>query len=209
MNFNSLRKEIISNNASVKELVNDIYAKIENKDPEINSYICTTKDIALEQAKNIDNLIEKGVELPLLAGMPIAIKDNICTKGVVTSCASKMLKSFVAPYESTASSKLWSSGGICLGKTNLDEFAMGSSTETSVFGVTSNPWDINRVPGGSSGGSAASVAAGFCAAAIGSDTGGSIRQPASFCGVVGLKPCLLYTSPSPRDLMRSRMPSSA
>jgi len=188
MNFNSLRKQITSNNASVKELVNDIFAKIDHKDPEINSYICTTKDSAIAQAENIDRLIQNNENLPPLAGKPIAIKDNICTKDVATTCASKMLKNFVAPYESTASSKLWSSGGICIGKTNLDEFAMGSSTETSVFGVTSNPWDINRVPGGSSGGSAASVAAGFCAAAIGSDTGGSIRQPASFCGVVGLKP---------------------
>ena len=188
MDFKSFRKEINSKNASVKELVNEFFLKIDSKDSEINSYICTTKDNALTQAENIDKLIEDEKILPPLAGIPIAIKDNICTKGVVTSCASKMLKNFVAPYESTASSKLWSSGGICLGKTNLDEFAMGSSTETSVFGVTSNPWDINRVPGGSSGGSAASVAAGLCSAAIGSDTGGSIRQPASFCGVVGLKP---------------------
>jgi len=188
MNFNSLRKEITCNNASVKELVNDIFAKIDHKDPEINSYICTTKDKALAQAENIDKLIQNNECLPPLAGIPIAIKDNICTKDVTTTCASKMLKNFVAPYEATVSNKLWSSGGVCIGKTNLDEFAMGSSTETSVFGVTSNPWDINRVPGGSSGGSAASVAAGFCAAAIGSDTGGSIRQPASFCGVVGLKP---------------------
>ena len=188
MNFNSLRKNIIGNNVSVKELVNDFFAKIDQKDSEINSYICTTRKNAISQAEKIDKLIQNKEKLPPLAGMPIAIKDNICTKGVATTCASKMLKNFVAPYESTASSKLWSSGGICLGKTNLDEFAMGSSTETSVFGVTSNPWDINRVPGGSSGGSAASVAAGFCAASIGSDTGGSIRQPASFCGVVGLKP---------------------
>jgi len=188
MDFKSFRKEFNSKNASVKELVNDYFLKIDSKDSEINSYICITKDNALTQAENIDKLIEDEKILPPLAGIPIAIKDNICTKGVITSCASKMLKSFVSPYESTASSKLWSSGGICLGKTNLDEFAMGSSTETSFFGVTSNPWDINRVPGGSSGGSAASVAAGFCAAAIGSDTGGSIRQPASFCGVVGLKP---------------------
>ena len=188
MDFNSLRKEINSKNASVKELVKDIYLKIDSRDPKINSYISTTKDNALTQAENIDKLIQNEDLLPPLAGMPIAIKDNICTKGIVTTCASKMLKNFVAPYESTATSKLWSSGGICLGKTNLDEFAMGSSTETSFFGVTSNPWDINRVPGGSSGGSAASVAAGLCAAAIGSDTGGSIRQPASFCGVVGLKP---------------------
>ena len=119
------------------------FLKIDSKDSEINSYICITKDKALTQAENIDKLIQKNDKLPPLAGIPIAIKDNICTKGVVTSCASKMLKSFVAPYESTASSKLWSSGGICLGKTNLDEFAMGSSTETSVFGVTSNPWAVS------------------------------------------------------------------
>jgi len=188
MDFNSIRKEINSKNVSVKELIKDFFLKIDSKDSLINSYVCTTKDNAILQAENIDKLIENGEKLPPLAGMPIAIKDNICTKGVVTTCASNMLKTFVSPYESTVSSKLWSSGGIFLGKTNLDEFAMGSSTETSIFGVTSNPWDVNRVPGGSSGGSAASVAAGFCAAAIGSDTGGSIRQPASFCGVVGLKP---------------------
>ena len=179
MDFNFLRREINSKNASVKELVNEIFNKIDSKDQEINSYICTTKEFAIEQAVKIDKLIENNEILPPLAGLPIAIKDNICTKGVATTCASEMLKSFVPPYESTASSKLWSSGGICLGKTNLDEFAMGSSTETSAFGVTSNPWDINRVPGGSSGGSAAAVAAGFCAAAIGSDTGGSIR-PVSY-----------------------------
>ena len=188
MNFKFFRNEINNRNVSDKELVNDIFLKIDSKDPQINSYIRTTKENAILQAEYIDKIIQRKEVLPPLAGIPIAIKDNICTKGVETTCASKMLKSFVAPYESTVSSKLWSSGAICLGKTNLDEFAMGSSTETSVFGVTSNPWDINRVPGGSSGGSAASVAAGFCAAAIGSDTGGSIRQPASFCGVVGLKP---------------------
>ena len=188
MNFKFFRNKINSRDVSVKELINDIFLKIDSKDPQINSYIRTTKENAIFQAENIDKIIQRKEILPPLAGIPIAIKDNICTKGVETTCASKMLKSFVAPYESTVSSKLWSSGAICLGKTNLDEFAMGSSTETSIFGVTSNPWDINRVPGGSSGGSAASVAAGFCAAAIGSDTGGSIRQPASFCGVVGLKP---------------------
>ena len=188
MNFNSIRNEISSKNRTIEELVNSFFSKIDNVDPIINAYVSTTREIAEAQAKNIDKLIQRGEELPNLAGIPIAIKDNICTKGVVTSCSSKMLKNFVSPYESTVSNKLWSSGSICLGKTNLDEFAMGSSTETSIFGVTSNPWDINRVPGGSSGGSAAAVSAGLCAAAIGSDTGGSIRQPASFCGVVGLKP---------------------
>ncbi len=188
MNFNSFRKEINSGNASVKELIQDFFLKIDSINPKLNAYTCITKNIANSQAEIIDKLITNKQELPPLAGLPIAIKDNICTKGVVTSCSSKMLKDFVSPYESSASSKLWSFGGICLGKTNLDEFAMGSSTETSFFGTTSNPWDLNRVPGGSSGGSAASVAAGLCLAALGSDTGGSIRQPASFCGVVGLKP---------------------
>ena len=188
MNFSSLRQNIITKNASVKEIINDFFSKIELINPKINAYTSTTREIAEVQANKIDKIIQNDGYLPPLAGLPIAIKDNICTKGVVTSCSSKMLKHFIAPYESTASGKLWSSGGIFLGKTNLDEFAMGSSTETSIFGVTSNPWDTNRVPGGSSGGSAASVAAGLCAAAIGSDTGGSIRQPASFCGVVGLKP---------------------
>ena len=188
MNFNSFRKEITSKNASVKELISDLFSKIDSNNPSINAYVCTTKELASKQAQHIDKLIKNEELLPPLAGLPIAIKDNICTKGVVTSCSSNMLKNFIAPYESTSSKKLWNSGCICLGKTNLDEFAMGSSTETSVFGVTSNPWDTDRVPGGSSGGSAAAVAAGLCSAAIGSDTGGSIRQPASFCGVVGLKP---------------------
>ena len=188
MNFNSFRKKINSGEASVKELVNDFFLKIDSKNPSLNAYTTLTKQIANSQSAQIDKLISENKQLPPLAGIPIAIKDNICTKGVLTTCSSKMLRDFVAPYESSISNKLWSSGGIFLGKTNLDEFAMGSSTETSIFGTTSNPWDINRVPGGSSGGSAASVAAGLCLAAIGSDTGGSIRQPASFCGVVGLKP---------------------
>ena len=127
MDFNSLRKEINSKNSSVKELVTDFFLKIDSKDPEINSYICTTKEKAIGQAENIDKLFRNDEILPL-AGMPIAIKDNICTKGVATTCASRMLKSFVAPYESTVSNKLWSSGGICLGKTNLDEL----------------PWEFNR-----------------------------------------------------------------
>ena len=188
MNFNSFRKKINSGDASVKELINEFFLKIDTLNPKLNAYTCLTKQIANSQSEQIDKLISEDKQLPPLAGLPIAIKDNICTKGVLTTCSSRMLQDFVSPYESSVSSKLWSSGGIFLGKTNLDEFAMGSSTETSIFGTTSNPWDINRVPGGSSGGSAASVAAGLCLAAIGSDTGGSIRQPASFCGVVGLKP---------------------
>jgi len=188
MDFKSFRKEFLSGNASVKDLTLDFLKKIENTNPSLNAYLCTTKEKALIQADLIDKKISNKEDLPSLAGIPISIKDNLCTKGVSTTCSSNMLKDFIAPYESTVTKNLWDLGAIFLGKTNLDEFAMGSSTETSAFGVTSNPWDINRVPGGSSGGSAASVAAGLCLASLGSDTGGSIRQPASFCGVVGLKP---------------------
>jgi len=188
MNFNSFRKEIVNGNASVKELITDFITKIENVNPNLNAFTTVTKDIALSKADVLDKKISKKEELPLLAGIPMAIKDNLCTKNILTTCSSNMLKNFISPYESTVTNKLWNFGAVCLGKTNLDEFAMGSSTETSAFGVTSNPWDTRRVPGGSSGGSAASVAAGLCLASLGSDTGGSIRQPASFCGVVGLKP---------------------
>ncbi len=188
MDFKSYRNEINNGNSSVKELIIDFIDKVNNLNPKINAFTSITKDKALQQAEFIDKQISDNSKLPLLSGLPISIKDNLCTKGIITSCSSNMLRNFVAPYESTVTENLWREGAICLGKTNLDEFAMGSSTETSAFGVTSNPWDLNRVPGGSSGGSAASVAAGLCLASIGSDTGGSIRQPASFCGVVGLKP---------------------
>jgi len=188
MDFKSYRKEINSNNSSVKELVTDFLDKAIKLNPKINAFTTITREKALSQAEIVDKQISDNSKLPILSGIPISIKDNLCTKGIITSCSSNMLRNFVAPYESTVTNNLWREGAICLGKTNLDEFAMGSSTETSAFGVTSNPWDLNRVPGGSSGGSAAAVAAGLCLASIGSDTGGSIRQPASFCGVVGLKP---------------------
>ena len=188
MDFKSYRDEVNSKNSSVKDLVIDFIEKVNNINPKINAFTTITKDKALLQAEFIDKQISNNSKLPLLSGLPISIKDNLCTKGIITSCSSNMLRNFVAPYESTVTNNLWREGAICIGKTNLDEFAMGSSTETSAFGVTSNPWDLNRVPGGSSGGSAASVAAGLCLASLGSDTGGSIRQPASFCGVVGLKP---------------------
>ncbi len=188
MDFKSFRQRIKNKSSSVKELISDFLNNVDNLNPKINAFTTITKDKALLQAEFIDKQIAENSKLPLLSGIPISIKDNLCTKGIITSCSSKMLRNFVAPYESTVTNKLWNEGAICLGKTNLDEFAMGSSTETSAFGVTSNPWDFDRVPGGSSGGSAASVAAGLCIASIGSDTGGSIRQPASFCGVVGLKP---------------------
>ena len=182
------RQQLKLGEVSARELTDQHLERIAAVDPKLHAYLDVTADRARADADLIDAARTKGDDLPPLAGIPLAIKDNLCTKGIRTSCSSRMLENFVPPYESTVTERLWQAGAVLLGKTNLDEFAMGSSTETSAFGATSNPWDLSRVPGGSSGGSAAAVAAGECMAALGSDTGGSIRQPASFCGVVGLKP---------------------
>jgi aspartyl-tRNA(Asn)/glutamyl-tRNA(Gln) amidotransferase subunit A len=156
-------------------------------DPQINAYLSVTEQEAIEGAKEADNLIAAG-KASLLTGIPVAIKDNMCTKGIRTTCASRILENFVPLYDATVVKRLKEGGAVILGKTNMDEFAMGSSTENSRFTVTRNPWNLNAIPGGSSGGSAAAVAADECIAALGSDTGGSIRQPAACCGVVGMKP---------------------
>jgi aspartyl-tRNA(Asn)/glutamyl-tRNA(Gln) amidotransferase subunit A len=173
---------------TTKALVDAFYAKIEAEDPAIGAYLTLSKDRAYTQAARIDALADRGDELPPLAGVPIAVKDVFTTKGVRTTAASKILENFIAPYDATIVSRLEQAGAVILGKTNCDEFAMGSSNENSGFHPVHNPRDLSRVPGGSSGGSAAVVAAGTAVASIGSDTGGSIRQPAAFCGVVGLMP---------------------
>ncbi|WP_375474845.1 Asp-tRNA(Asn)/Glu-tRNA(Gln) amidotransferase subunit GatA [uncultured Nostoc sp.] len=183
-----LHQQLVKKERSAVEITQEALERIQALEPKLHSFLCVTADRALEQAGAVDAKIAAREEIGLLAGIPVGIKDNMCTKGVPTTCASRILENFVPPYESTATQKLADAGAVMVGKTNLDEFAMGSSTENSAYQVTANPWDLSRVPGGSSGGSAAAVAAQECVVALGSDTGGSIRQPASFCGVVGMKP---------------------
>ena len=171
-----------------QEVVQSVLDRIEQVEDKVKAYITITKEEALENAKKIDEKIAKGEDVGVLYGLPIALKDNLCTDGIKTTCASKILYNFVPPYDATVVKKLKENDMTLLGKLNMDEFAMGSSTENSAFHTTRNPWDLERVPGGSSGGSAAAVAADEAFFTLGSDTGGSIRQPASLCGVVGMKP---------------------
>src|SRR4030042_1382232 len=178
MNVDGIR-EMFQNGKSVEELVHSIFDKIEHS--KLNAFVTLAKESALEEARRVDKHGAKG----MLGGVPIGIKDSISTKGIQTTCCSKILEGYVPPYDAHVIERLKAEGAIIIGKTNMDEFAMGPSTETSCFGPTKNPWDLSCVPGGSSGGSAAVVAGGEAPCALGSDTGGSGARPASFCGIVG------------------------
>ena len=183
-----LSGELKKGELSSREATGAYLERIGSVDKEVRAYLTLTEAEALKQAGEADKRLKSGKDLTPLTGVPIALKDIFCTRGVKTTCASKILEGFIPPYDSTVVARLKDAGAVILGKLNMDEFAMGSSTENSGFFTTLNPWDLTRVPGGSSGGSAAAVSASLCSASLGTDTGGSIRQPASFCGVVGMKP---------------------
>lgn len=183
-----LRRLLDGNELSARELAEAHLDHAERTDGELGAYVCVTRNLALEQADRADRAQKEGKPLSYLSGIPIAMKDNMCVPGYATTCSSRILKDFVPAYSSTVWEKLSAAGAVLIGKTNMDEFAMGSSTENSATKPCRNPWDLKRVPGGSSGGSSVAVASGSAVVALGSDTGGSIRQPASFCGVVGMKP---------------------
>ena len=183
-----INQKIRNNEATAEESVHAVFETIHRLEDNINAYVTLVEEEALKKAKQIDQKISEGKQVGKLAGVAIAVKDAICTQGIATTCSSKMLKDFVPPYDATVIERIKREDGVIIGKTNMDEFAMGSSTETSHFGPTRNPWDTSRVPGGSSGGSAACIATDEAVLALGTDTGGSIRCPASYCSVVGLKP---------------------
>jgi aspartyl-tRNA(Asn)/glutamyl-tRNA(Gln) amidotransferase subunit A len=187
LTIHELQSLIRSGKLNSSDIVKSVFKRIDAVEGSVHAYISLMKEYAFEEAAKADRIIREG-NIHALTGIPIALKDIVCTKGFLTTCGSRILHNYIPPYNATAVEKLKDAGAVFTGKTNMDEFAMGSSTETSYFGITRNPWALDRIPGGSSGGSAAAVAADECIASIGSDTGGSIRQPAALCGVVGMKP---------------------